>query len=206
MWPKLAELPALSRHLAVFTAVCVGCAVLIRWSNAHLDQARQNLAAREVALAEARQRVQRSDEEKQTILRSVAAYRALEGRGMVGAEQRIGWLDALRAANQETELFGVDYELGPQQTHPMAARLGAGNLRVDESIMRLRFGLLHEEDLLRFLRVLAAQQAGSFSPLECDIQRLISDVSRPANQPTLRAECSLAWITIRPPAPAERRP
>ena len=125
---------------------------------------------------------------------------------MVGTEQRISWLDALRAANERTELFGVDYELSAQQPYSYAPRVQAAALKIDQSIMRLRFGLLHEEDLLRFFRALAAEQAGAFSVTDCNLQRLLSDVSKPSNQPTLRAECHLAWVTVRTQSAPERRP
>ncbi len=203
---RLTDLSALSRPLFLLLGVLVLCSVLVRYGNARVEHARADLAAQETALGNARQRVQRSDEEKQTILHSVDAYRTLERRGLVGTEQRISWLDALRAANQEAELFGVDYELAAQQPYAYAARVQAGSLKVDQSVMRLRFGLLHEEDLLRFFKALGAEQAGAFSLSECALQRLISDVSKPANQPTLRAECSLAWITIRTPPGPEKRP
>jgi hypothetical protein len=70
-------------------------------------------------------------------------------------------------------------------------------------MMKVKLGLLYETDLLTFFRVLAQQNVGAFAVNQCSLQRLTSDVSKPVNQPTLRAECDVAWVTIPPPAAPE---
>ena len=62
--------------------------------------------------------------------------------------------------------------------------------------MKLRFGVLHEGDLLRFFQALAAQKVGRFSVTVASLQRLPVNLAVPVNQPTLEAECEVAWITI----------
>ena len=114
------------------------------------------------ALVEARNRVQQSGQEKRVIEQYVEPYRQLERAGIVGEEQRISWIDALRAANQEADLYGVEYDIGPQQPYAFTSEVNAGALSVRQSIMKLRLGLLHEGDLFRFFQALAAQKAGGF--------------------------------------------
>ena len=77
---------------------------------------------REARLIEARNRVQHSDQEKSVIERYVSPYTQLEHAGIVGDEQRISWIDALRTANSEADLYGVEYELGPQQAYSFDER------------------------------------------------------------------------------------
>jgi hypothetical protein len=50
--------------------------------------------------------VLQSGQEKGLIDRYVEAYRQLERAGIVGEEQRISWIDALRAANRRPTCTG----------------------------------------------------------------------------------------------------
>jgi hypothetical protein len=62
--------------------------------------------------------------------------------------------------------------------------------------MKLRLDLLHEGDLLRFFQALHAQKVGRFTVNSCSLSRLPVASAVPVNQPTLKAECEVAWITI----------
>ena len=122
---------------------------------------------------------------------------------MVGEEQRLSWLDALRGANAQSQLYGVDYEVGAQQPYSFSSEAGANGLAVQQSVMKLRLGLLNESDLFTFFRALAAQKVGAFSVNQCNLQRLVPETTKPANQATLKAECEVAWITLPGPTAAE---
>ena len=47
---------------------------------------------------------------------------------------------------------------------------------MQQSMMKLKLGLLHETDLLNFFRVLAEQQVGAFSVNQCSLQRITTDI------------------------------
>lgn len=199
---SLKDIPALARPLLVLGAA-VGLGVGgILYSGSLVKEAKLRLASAQSALADARQRVQRSGEEAQTLKTYSGPYVQLEQQGVIGEEQRLNWVDALRVANVDAQLYGVDYEVGAQTPYLLAAEANAGALPLQQSVMKLRLGLLHEADLFTFFEVLSAQKVGVFSVDQCALRRLITDLSRPANQPTLRAECDIAWITI--PVPADK--
>ena len=197
------DLPALGRPLLALGLVVGLSAGSILLAERLVKEARGSLTKAQADLGEARKRVQRSGEERDTILRYVGPYQTLAQRGIVGEEQRLAWVDALRTANNEAQLYGVEYEVGAQQAYALAAEAGAGGLPVQQSVMKLKFGLLYEDDLLSFFRVLAAQDVGAFTINQCALQRLVPEVVRATNTPTLRAECEVAWITIPAPAAAE---
>ena len=153
---------------------------------------------------DARTRLQRSGDEKEIIVRYLSAYQYLQQLGFVGDEQRINWLDGLRVTNQQTQLFGVDYQISMQQPYPYASELNPGQLALYQSVMKISFRLLHEEDLVRFLSTLAKQGAGVFSVNQCLMERVDTGGSI-RFQPNLRADCDLAWITMRPASPGDRK-
>ena len=193
---SLNDLSALARPLLALAlvsgALVAGVLAAERW----LDAARAALATARTELAEAQKRVQLSGEERDTIQHYLSPYAELAQRGILGDERRLAWVDALRSANAETQLYGVDYEVGVRQGYAFISEVGAGTLPVQQSVMKLKFGLLYEQDLLDFFRALARQQVGAFAVNRCSLQRLVQEVSRPANAATLRAECEVAWITI----------
>src|SRR5689334_21358078 len=199
------DVRALLQPLIVLAAVLAACIIAVRYTQGAVKKAEQGVAAQERLLTEARKKVQQSDQEKMVIERFVQPYLQLEQAGIVGEEKRISWIDALRAANSETDLYGVEYELEPQQAYAFKGDIAADNLPVHQSVMKLRFELLHEGDLLHFFQALNAQKVGHFVVNDCKLQRLPVNLAVPVNQPTLRAECEVAWITIGAPGPEESK-
>jgi hypothetical protein len=196
----LKDIASLGRPLLAVAVVLAVCAGGVYYSNALLKRSRTDLTAAQGQLNEARKRVQQSGDERDMISAYVGPYTALVERGVVGEEQRLNWVDALREANNQAKLFGVEYEVLAQQPYAFATEVQAEGLPVQQSIMKLKLGLLYEDDLLTFFRALQAQGAGAFAVNQCMIERVSREATRPANAPTLRAECELAWITIAAPA------
>jgi hypothetical protein len=198
---SIKDISALGKPLIVVVVVLAVCAAGVYYTNRMLTQSRAALTSAQSQLSEARKRVQQSGEERDMIATYVGPYIALAERGVVGEEQRLSWVDALRAANNQAQLYGVEYEVGAQQPYAFAGDVQASGIPVQQSLMKLRFGILYEDDLLTFFRALQAQNVGSFSVNQCVLERLSREVSRPSNAPTLRAECEVAWITIPTQAP-----
>ena len=186
--------------------IIIGASVMaLRYTDASVKKAQQGVSAQERLLSEARNKVQQSDQEKGVIERYVEPYMELERAGIVGEEKRISWIDALRAANSEADLYGVEYELEPQKPYAFKSEVAADALPIHQSVMKLRFEMLNENDLLHFFQALAAQKVGRFTVNECKLQRLPVNLAVPVNQPTLRVECEVAWITIAGSVPEERK-
>jgi hypothetical protein len=199
-----ADLQALKNPLLVLASVALLCALAVYYSGRLMITARQQLAQQQLQLKDARTRLQKSGEEKDIIVRYIDGFRQLERSGFVGEEQRINWLDGLRVANQQADLFGVDYQIGAQRPYAFASEFNPGPLALNQSIMRVRFRLLHEGDLERFFGSLARQDTGIFTVDQCTLRRIDTrGVIR--YQPNVNAECDLSWITVRVGAPRDQR-
>lgn len=183
--------------LCVLFLVTLFCAGAIYYSQFLVTNAHQELTKQQEQLQSARLRVQRSGEEKALIAQYVEQYRLLQKNGFIGDEQRINWVDALRIANERTDLFGIKYEISVQQNFPNAATLNPGKLILRQSMMKIEFSLLHEMDLLRFLSELKSQNVGLFHLGQCQLRRI--DIKTSLRfQPNISAICQLAWITAKP--------
>jgi hypothetical protein len=200
-----ADFESVRNPLLALGAILLGVAGAVYYTDQLAIKARRDLAQQENQLKDARTRLHRSGDEKDLIVRYLGSYQQLQKRGFAGDEQRINWLDALRVTNQQADLFGVDYEIGTQKPYAFAASLNPGQVQLRESVMKLRFRLLHEGDLLRFLDLLSRQGAGIYTVDQCTLKRLDTrGVIR--YQPNLAAECELAWITASAGATPEKKP
>lgn len=201
------DLEALRTPLIALAMTLIVAAGVILYSGSLHDGARRLLAQRETQLKDARLRIQNAGEEKDMISRYVGAYHQLARAGFVGEEQRINWLDGLRTANDQARTSSVEYDIGAQKSYAYAAEFNVGQLQLNESIMQLRFRLLHEEDLPRFFEALARSGGGFFTVDRCVMRRLRQgegDRGSPMPQ-NLFAECDVRWLTVRPPAIAEKK-
>jgi hypothetical protein len=200
-----ADLQALRNPLLALVLVLLAGASAIYYSDRMKAAARQQLVQQQNQLMDARTRLQRSGDEKDIIVRYLDGYRQLERAGFIGEEQRINWLDGLRLANQQADLFGVDYQIGTQKAYPYAADFNPGQLALYQSVMKLQFRLLHEEDLMRFLAALGRQGGGIFTVDQCSLKRVDTrGVIR--YQPNVTADCELSWITANVRASAPQKP
>ena len=199
-----AELRTLKTPLIVLVLMLAAGAGLIYLIDQSLTTAKSELIQQQNQLREARIRLQKSGLEKDVISRYLSSYQYLERFGFVGDEQRLNWLEALRLSNQQTQLFGIQYQIGAQQAYSYAAELDPGQLTLHQSLMKLNFRLLHEADLMNFLGTLAKQGAGFFAVNQCTMQRLNPDGTVRV-QPNLGVECEIAWITAKPAAPGDRK-
>lgn len=194
------DIEALRVPLIVFAVTMLVAAGLVYTSANILDGARRVLSQRESQLRGARLRIQNAGEEKEMIARYLRSYEQLARAGFVGDEQRINWLDSLRLANEQAGTFGVEYDISAQRPYTYAAEFNTGQLALQESLMRLKLRMLHEEDLPRFLDALARGNGGFFTVDQCMLRRVRSgesDRSAPI-QPRLAAECDVRWLTVKP--------
>ena len=199
------HLVSLKAPLALLALAAIVGAAIVTYTRTQIITHQQTLTAQESQLREARSRYQRSGDERELIVRFMGPYQELQGRGLVGPERRINWLDALRASNQQAHLFGAEYQIGTQQPYPFAQDLNAPKLGLAQSVMKVALRLAHEGELMRFLRALESQNVGMFDINQCVIDRTGGTMTVARVQPNLSAECELAWITINP-EPSERRP
>ncbi len=203
---SIADWRFLRAPLLVLSATLLLGSALVFFTYQSFNQSRAALKQQQDALQEARGRLHKSGDEKDTILRYRTAYLALQQRGLIGDEQRINWVDALRAASLQLKMFGVNYQIEAQQAYQSPAVMDAGPYRLRQSAMKISMGLLHEEDLPRFLKALAEQDAGFFIVRECDMQRQGAPMNESVGmRPHLGAECSLAWLSMSE-GKAEERP
>ncbi|MFZ4874273.1 hypothetical protein ACL9RI_04240 [Janthinobacterium sp. Mn2066] len=183
----LAELHRL-RPALLCAALTVAASVLLlglsyRYAD---DQGDERELARQ-ARATAANRFNQVETEKHDIRAYEPAFLALRQRGLVGEENRLAWIDAIRHSQEQRKLLPISYDISARQVLKVPPALAMGALQLRGTPMRLQMELLHEMDVLNLLDDL--HQSGSFAVQDCNIKRNTSAA-------TLSAECGLLWLTL----------
>lgn len=135
-------------------------------------------------------------EQKRSIEAWLPAFRSLQADGVVGEEQRLEWIEALRAAAARVDLPSLRYRIEPRTAHQVGPGLDTGGFDAFSTVVRLETGLLHEGDLERLIGELANADAGLFRIERCDIRRTGPDFVMRPGAANLTAQCDLRWITL----------
>lgn len=182
----LAPLVALGVAVALLAASYVGRAritaesVVARQELASLDQQRLDLASR----LEARRRYGER-------------FESIAQAGIVGAEQRLAWAEALRLAAKKLHLPYLRYSASPQQPFAVAYLVPGEAAQVNATAMELQAGLVHEGDLLRLFEVLRDQAPGLFSVTGCALERAGGTATAPEpDRANITGTCELRWFSI----------
>lgn len=189
---------------ALGVAAGLACA-LLAGSEWHWRAAQEAHIGAEGALATASREFLSVDEDERLIRARYPEYRRLAAEGMLGEEQRLDWLEALREADAALKLPAIRYGIEAQQTWRRALEIDTGPYTLRSSDMTLTLALVHEGDLARLLDHLRAARVGLFSVETCSLGRRAGK-DTPSDGPTLDASCVLRWVTLGAPSAAVSTP
>lgn len=205
----LGELQLVRGALLCFALTLLASVVLLSLSAAYRMREAQQLYLAQQTRTAAATLFNHAEAEKQEIRAYEPQFLALRQRGLIGEENRLAWIDAIRRSQEQRKLLPISYDISPQQglQVPMPVMMGQYHLR--GSRMRLQMDLLHEMDLLNLLDDL--RQAGYFAVQDCTLKRhsMAGAGAAPGNAtdamaPALGAECELLWLTVdRTPTPGQ---
>lgn len=159
-------------------------------------------AKQERLLKEAKQKLQLSGQEKETITQFLPLYQRLIDIGFVGEEKRIEWLDALRNVHDQSRLFKVDYMIDKQSAYKTTLPLDLGPFTLYKSMMTISLDMLHEGDVITLLDGLNAKAHAPYVLRQCEIRRLATQLRTDVMQPSFQAICELDWMTLHEPLSA----
>jgi hypothetical protein len=189
------EFKKLALPLVVLAALLVAGAGLIYWVLGEQKRAEVQLAAARTERAQAQERLTRIAEEEKEVNDKLAVYRRLKSLHILGEEQRLEWADAMTRIRTTRELLDLRYLVDRQR---LIGTFAGKPASVDfyASTMKVDIALLHEGDLLTFLRELRDSGNAYYSVRRCAITRTGQAATGTSIVPRLRAECEIDLITI----------
>jgi len=181
----------------VAVALIAGGAAAVAVTSELLTAARaEQQAARAQREAEQNTLARTSDEARE-ISERLVDYRKLVERGVIGEERRLDWVDRINAIKTARKLPELKYSIGPQRPAEYPGFTGGGEVEFLASPMRLELGLLHEEDLFRFIGDLRSALTALVVVKACNMERTGEAAKGRGLGPRLRATCELDLVTIR---------
>ena len=189
------DLKKLAVPLLVLVALLAGGAGLILWVQFEQKAAQRQLAAARAERAQAQERLTRIAEEEKEVNDKLAVYRRLKSLHILGEEQRLEWADSMTRIRTSRELLDLRYRVDRQRLIGTSAGKPAG-VEFFASTMKVEIALLHEGDLLTFLRDLRDSGNAYYSIKRCAISRTGTAPTGSSIVPRLRAECEIDLITI----------
>jgi len=189
------EFRKLALPLAMLVALLAMGAGLVLWTQHEQRTAAQQLAGARAERTQARERLTRIAEEEKEVNDKLAVYRRLQSLHILGDEQRLEWADAMTRIRTSRELLDLRYIVERQR---LLASLPGKPANVDfhASNMKVDIALLHEGDLLTFLRDLRDSGNAFYAVKRCQITRTGTAATGASIVPRLRAECDIDLITI----------
>jgi hypothetical protein len=189
------ELKKLAAPIALLVALLAAGGGLFYWIDQEQRAAHAQLLAAREERNQARDRLTRIAEEEKEVANKLEVYRRLKSLRILGEEQRLEWADAMTRIRNSRELLDLRYSVGRQQT--LASVPGKpANVDFYSSTMKVSIALLHEGDLLAFLRDLRESGNAFYSVKRCTINRTGIAATGTSIIPRLRAECDIDLITV----------
>lgn len=185
-WPLLGAL-----LMIVLTALPV------TWSSNQVIGARSERDQAERRQSSSAQRLLKVRTEEQELRDRANLYQRMQRAGITGNEQRLEWTELIEEIQQQMRIPSVNYEFGIRKPLDDGGALEHGYFA---SPMRIQIRLLHEEDLLNFLRRLQREAKALVLIRSCKLSPLAAPPVGSADLARLNGECDLRWITVRPSA------
>ena len=192
----LAEARKLGVPLVAALILLIAGATLIWWAKGELLQSKARLAAIAIERAQSRDRLGRISDEEREVKNKMEIYQRLNQARILGEERRLEWADAIARVRTARELLDLRYRIEPQRPLVSVPGKPAG-VDIYSSAMKVDVALLHEGDLLSFLRDLRESGNQYTSVQRCTVTRSgVSPAVGPSLAPRLRAQCEIHLITI----------
>jgi hypothetical protein len=180
----------------LIAAALLGAGIALIWgANQALKAAQREAAVAQADRQQSTERLARIAEEEREVKEKLNVYQQLKALRILGEERRLEWADAVTRIRAQRELLDVRYRVERQRLL-LSAPGKPANVDFHASTMKVNIALLHENDLLNFLRDLRESGNAFYSVKRCHISRTGTAATGTSIVPRLRAECDIDLITI----------
>jgi len=191
---ELRDLLKLQWHALLALGLLLAAGMLGFWSQHRAQQAKSERDVAENHMQQIDGRLRQVRTEEQEIKGRTVLFQQLEQSGITGEEKRLEWIELLRDLQRELRLPGMNYEFGPQL--PLESVTGAA-YAYHSSHLHIQLRVVHEEDLLNFVRQLQARAKAMVLLRSCRLSRSPGAIESNAGLAPLSAECEMEWLTLR---------
>lgn len=187
------ELDLIAAPARLCAGVLLGAALLVGAASWYSGQQAGELAQASKVRGAAASRFHNVESEKQDIAVYQPRFVQLQAGGLIGDENRLAWIEAIKSIQGNRKLVSASYDIEPQQALVFAAPMALGDYQLRGSRMRVELGLVHELDLFHFIDDLRG--AGRFTVQDCKMKRTDAPPES-IGVARLTANCTLVFLTL----------
>lgn len=184
--------------LGVALALC-----LVIPSQLYYVKQNESVELKRRTMLSAQTRYNTAKEATQIIKQYLPSYQKYVSHGVIGNENRLSWIEALRSWTIKRGLDTVQYSVDARQVWSLSMIPESGEMDVRRSAMQTSVNVLHEGDVFDFWDHLNRYANGLYSVKECEIRRLVDKIDVTSIQPTLATRCLLHWLTVDVPGASQ---
>lgn len=137
------------------------------------------------------------DQEENMIQEYYPQYVKMLENGIIGREQRLNWIEVLRAWGEDKKLPMLNYKISSQDEYSFEYPIQLGNFKLYNSSMKLELKLLHEGDLISLFNAIDENSLGLSRVNRCELTRSQRDVIMDGKSANITASCVINWFTIK---------
>lgn len=171
--------------------------------NLWAEQTRQSQLNREISELQAL--LNSIEVEREKIRNNREDYLKWVGRGVVGEQYPVEWVQLLQRIQAARRFEPVGYGFAGEdivegEGSPL---VGASSIKISILRMHLEFDMLHDLDMLVLMEQLQRQTASFFFPVECVFNRTTPAATAKFElevKTNLHSECQIDWISVLDPA------
>ncbi len=140
------------------------------------------------------------EQAEQVIVNNIGLYNSMVANGIMAEEDRVSMLEAITQIRERYYLFPINVTIGEQDRllleYPESVAFPDDQITLRSSQVQVRYSLLHEEDLTRFLRDYLAM--GSLViPSLCTVSAALEDPADRFNVVQHQiADCQFQWYSF----------
>lgn len=212
------------RFAGIVALIAVGIAGAMIAGSWWLWEREKKLAATSKRdLSNSTARLETIKRERDDLLGSEATYRMLSARGVFAPEQRVDFIETMKALRNRHHLVSLEYELLPQRALKFATGVSYGAAEIRASRLSFKAKALTDADLIGFLDEFPRIVRGFFPMDQCVLKRtdlnesstsagtaysgsakstqspsgsLQSEGQAPVVGGSIEADCLAEWITL----------
>lgn len=185
-------------RLPIFVFVLVGLvAAAVLFASHWLKQARQGELddlRRSVSLV--REQFDQARRQVREQAEYATSFDTLVASGVTAGEDRLEWVEQVRAFQQRRGLARVDYELEPRRELSAPDAYQLGNYMLSGTRVDVSAQLLHEGDVLALIQLFRVRYQGMVVPQECTLERVSSVALDEPLHPRIGLDCRLVWLSL----------
>lgn len=183
----------LRREFIVISCISAFFLIIIISSHYLNDLLKQRQTEKLTQLEEITNQLSEVENELSTIKEFTPQYQQLIDRGVIGAEQRLEWIELLERLQQELNVPGLQYRFAAQENYPLPPSSPLQHHKFFSSPLSLVLFPLHEEQAAMFLTELEKQASGFPLIRQCEMR---PGSAGPAAA-HLTVDCQYDWLTLK---------